>query len=166
MAKFPSYHQFDEMDCGPTCLRIITRYYGKSYSMEYIRSKSFASRVGVSLLGLSEASEALGMRSLSITVNFDVLKKEAPLPCIAYWRQRHFIVIYRITNRYVYVSDPAFGLLKYPHQKFLDGWLYNQPADGEGILLLLEPAPAFYEEETKDGEKKNDLFFLYNYIKP
>lgn len=166
MAKFPSYQQFDEMDCGPTCLRIIARYYGKSYSMEYIRSKSFASRIGVSLLGLSEASEAMGMRSLSITVNFEVLKKEAPLPCIAYWRQRHFIVIYKITAKYVYVSDPAFGLLKYPYQKFLEGWLYNQSADGEGILLLLEPTPAFYEEGTKGGEKKNDLFFLYNYIKP
>ncbi|TDW96667.1 peptidase domain-containing ABC transporter [Dinghuibacter silviterrae] len=166
MAKFPFYQQFDDMDCGPACLRIITRYYGKSYSMEYIRSRSFSSRVGVSLLGLSDASEALGMRSLSITVGFDVLKKEAPLPCIAHWRQRHFIVVYKVTNKHVYVSDPAFGLLKYSHAKFLEGWLYNQPQDGEGVLLLLEPAPAFYEADTTENDKKNDLFFLYNYVKP
>jgi ATP-binding cassette, subfamily B, bacterial len=167
MAVFPSYLQLDEMDCGPTCLRIIAKYYGKSVSLAYLRKYSYITRTGVSLLGLSQASEAIGFRSLSMTASFELLKKEVPLPCIAHWRQRHFIVIYRISDQYVYVADPAFGLLKYPPEKFLEGWLYNHPKDGDGVLLLLETTPAFSETSLLDDtEGKHNFGFLGNYLRP
>lgn len=61
---FPFYTQLDAMDCGPTCLRMIARYYGKSYSLQSLRSRSYLTRNGVSLLGISDAAEAIGFRTI------------------------------------------------------------------------------------------------------
>ena len=54
------------MDCGPTCLRMIAKYYGKSYSLQTLRARSFISREGVSLLGISDAGEAIGFRTAGV----------------------------------------------------------------------------------------------------
>jgi ATP-binding cassette subfamily B protein len=167
MSKFPFYRQLDQMDCGPTCLRMIAKYHGKTYSLDYLRKKSYITQSGVSLLGLGEASEAIGLRSLSVTVDFNMLKEQVPLPCIAYWRQRHFIVIHKIKGNEVSVADPAFGLMTYTKEKFLQGWLYNKKPEDEGVLLLLEPTPEFYEGDDPDRKnKKQNLSFLINYLRP
>jgi ABC-type bacteriocin/lantibiotic exporter with double-glycine peptidase domain len=52
MKLFPNYTQLDAMDCGATCLRIIAKYYGKSYSNQFLREKSFIAREGVSVLDI------------------------------------------------------------------------------------------------------------------
>ncbi|WP_195575029.1 cysteine peptidase family C39 domain-containing protein, partial [Phocaeicola massiliensis] len=49
MKTFPHYLQLDAMDCGPTCLRMIARYYGKNYSLQTLRERSFITREGVSM---------------------------------------------------------------------------------------------------------------------
>jgi ATP-binding cassette, subfamily B, bacterial len=167
--SFPFYRQLDRIDCGPTCLRMILKHHGKVYSREYLREKSFITREGVSINGLSEAAESVGLRSLSVRVTFESLKDEAPLPCIAHWRQRHFVVVYKVTRKFVYVADPDFGLIKYTHEKFKEGWINNGVgnADEEGFLLLLEPGASFYEKE-EEGAKKNVSGFsvLLPYFKP
>ncbi|WP_394367958.1 cysteine peptidase family C39 domain-containing protein [Pedobacter gandavensis] len=56
---FPHYQQLDAMDCGPTCLRMIVRYYGCSFSVQYLREKSFITRLGGSVLGISDAAESI-----------------------------------------------------------------------------------------------------------
>ncbi|MBP5740686.1 MAG: peptidase domain-containing ABC transporter, partial [Bacteroidales bacterium] len=103
------------------------------------------------------------------------LRDEAPLPCIVHWNQNHFIVVYDIKKHgsewYVYVSDPAEGLLKYPEKKFLKSWLAIKGENGEddkGIALLLEPTPAFYEhnEAEEKGTEKFNLRHLIKYLKP
>ena len=62
MPKFPASNQLDSRDCGPTCLHMIAKHYGKSYNLQGLREKCFINRDGVSLLGISEAAEQIGFR--------------------------------------------------------------------------------------------------------
>ncbi|MCF8380472.1 MAG: peptidase domain-containing ABC transporter [Bacteroidales bacterium] len=166
MASFPFYKQHDAMDCGPTCLRMVAKHYGKNYSLQTLREKSSISREGVSLLGISDAAESIGMRTMGVSLNFDQLKKEAPLPVIVHWKQEHFVVVYKIRKNKIYVSDPAFGLVKYNYNEFKAGWLSTKSEGTEkGLALLLEPKPEFYLEE---GEvlSRSSFGFLTKYIKP
>lgn len=163
---FPHYRQLDTMDCGPTCLRMIAKYYGKIYSLQSIREKSHISREGVSLLGISDAAENMGFKTLSAKIPFDQLKEEAPTPFIAHWRQRHFIVVYKFKGNKVYAADPAHGLVKYSRKEFLDGWLSDkQNSEETGVVLLLEPTPEFYTSEDEKKEKKK-LSFFFGYLRP
>ena len=158
MKRFPLYRQLDYMDCGPTCLRMVARFYGQHYSLEALREKTFMGKQGTSLLSLSEAAEQLGFRTEAVATDWDTLQEDVLLPCIAHWRDRHFVVIYRVTKKHVYVADPATGKLRYAREEFLAGW---QPERGsDGILLVLEPTPSFYESEGKKQPKKSWDFLL------
>lgn len=84
------------MDCGPTCLRIIAKYYGKNYSLQTLREKCHVSREGVSLLGISDAAETIGFRTIGVKISFRQLCEDARLPCIVHWNQKHFVVVYKI----------------------------------------------------------------------
>ena len=120
---FPFYNQLDEMDCGSTCLKMVAKFHGKSYSLNELRSKSFITREGVSLLGISEAAEAIGFRTMGVKIPFDKLKEDAPMPCIVHWNQNHFAVLYKIKNNKIEVADPASGLITYNKQEFLKSWI-------------------------------------------
>lgn len=174
--KFPSYRQLDTMDCGPTCLRIIAAHYGRIWSLQTLRERCHISREGVSLLGISDAAEAVGFRTMGVKLTFGQLCEEAVLPCIVHWRQNHFVVVYRLEHRrgktWVHISDPASGLLRYTKEQFLKSWISicednagSGPAEDLGIALLLEPTPKFYEEK---GEKDRRLGFrsMLGYLRP
>ena len=165
--KFPFYKQLDMKDCGPTCLRIIAKFYGKIYSIDFLREKAHITQQGSSYGGIAEASEIIGMHSLGANLTFESLCNEAPLPCIAHWRQRHFVVVYKIEKGKVYVSDPAHGLIKYTTDEFLDGWTSNKQKkmQSEGSVLLLEPTPEFYKNEDDFRFKKLGFKFLFPYFK-
>ncbi len=105
MKSFPHYSQHDVMDCGPTCLRMVSAFYGKRYSLEGLREKSFITREGVSMLGISEAAEKIGFRSICVQVSYEMLT-EAPLPCIVHWNQQHFVVVYKLDNKHVGWQTP------------------------------------------------------------
>jgi len=109
MSSFPFYRQLDSMDCGPTCLKMIAKYYGKYYPIEILREKSQLSRDGVSLYGIAEAAESIGFTTIAAKVNFNQLINDVTLPCIVHWKQNHFIVVYKIRKNKVYVADPAVG---------------------------------------------------------
>lgn len=166
-AKFPFYHQHDSMDCGPTCLRMIAKHYGKSYSLEELREASYIDREGVSLLGLSDAAESIGFRTLSVKASLDLIEEEAPLPFVAHWRQRHFVVVYKITKKHVFIADPAQGRIRLTREEFLNGWISDEE-DGEkvGIALILEETPEFQEKDGRKREKKEGFRFLLSYLKP
>lgn len=166
MAKFPFYQQFDVMDCGPSCLRMVAKYYGKHFSNESLREKSYITREGVSLLGISDAAESIGMRSMGVKITFDQLKKEAPLPCIVHWGQQHFVVVYKISKGKVWVADPAFGRLEYSEKEFCEKWISTvEDGQGKGICLLLQPSPDFYKEADEKSNRTGFRFVL-NYLKP
>lgn len=166
MKKFPFYKQLDQMDCGPTCLRMIAKYYGKSFSLQALREKSHVGREGISLLGISDAAEKIGFRTMTVGVPFDKLVQEQPFPCIAHWKQSHFIVVHKADKDRVHAADPASGLITYSKQEFLDGWISSKKnGEEQGVCLLLDPSPDFYanEEEKQD---KTSLWFLFSYLKP
>lgn len=154
------------MDCGPTALAMIAKYYGKTWSQQTLRERCYITREGVSMLGTSDAAESIGMRTMGVRLSFDKLAEEVLLPCIAHWKQNHFIVVYKIKKGIVYVSDPAHGLVKYTRDEFVAQWASTKK-DGEdqGLCLLLEPTPDFYKEPD-ESLNKSSLKFLFNYLRP
>ena len=166
MRKFPVYLQHDANDCGPACLRMISGYYGKNYALESLRGKSFINRQGVSLLGISDAAEAIGFRSRGLKLTYHQLKNDIVLPCIVHWNQEHFVVVRKVTSDKVHVVDPAFGSIIYSQSEFIKCWV-STVEDGEslGICLQLEPMPEFYESED-EKTKRPTIGFLFRYLRP
>jgi len=159
---FPFYRQYDAMDCGPACLRMIAAYYGKRYSLQFLRDKSYASRDGASLLGLCDAAAAVGLAGKCVLASLAYLTDEARLPCIVHWDNSHFVVVYKSDGGHVYVADPAYGKTKYGKDDFLSRWA---AAGDEGYALLLEPTAEFYAKQEIPAAKKG-LAFLLAYLKP
>jgi len=169
--KFPFLSQPDSMDCGPTCLSMIAKHYGKDFSLDTLRNLCNISKEGVSLLGISETAENIGFKTLGGRFTFDKLANEAPLPCIVHWRQEHFVVVYKIKQKNffqnttkVYVADPGIGLITYTEEEFKENWLSTKTNSlDKGVALLIEPTAAFYNQknETKD---RNSLKFLFTYF--
>lgn len=163
--RFPFYHQHDANDCGPTCLRMIAAHYGKRYSLEYICEQACFIRTGISLLGISEAAERLGFRAIGAKIDFTKLTK-VPMPCIVYWNQRHFVVVYQIDPKKgtVSIADPAQGLLKLSQEEFCDCWMNTDRENGKGAVLLLEPTSSFYQKEAPQ-ERKGNFLSLLQYLR-
>ncbi len=154
------------MDCGPSCLRMIARYYGKSFSLEFLRERSYLTREGVSMLGISEAAESIGMHTIGTRITYDQLKNDVPLPCIIHWQQNHFIVVYKIKNGVVFIADPAYGLSQLTTDEFRKGWISTVKDDEEkGLCLLIEPTPDFYKQKDETVNKAS-FGFLFTYLKP
>jgi len=164
----------DAMDCGPTCLRIIAEHYGRTIPAESLREACHITKNGVSLLGISDAAEGIGMHSVSVKLSWEQLRDEATFPCIVHWNQNHFVVVYKIAKKrgtwYVYISDPGEGLLKYTEEQFLKSWLEIKDDDGKsvkGVALLMEPTPEFYTQEVDDKkDKRFTLRYLTRYLRP
>ncbi len=171
--SFPHYKQLDAMDCGPTSLRIVAQHYGRHYSLQSLRERCHITREGVSLLGISDAAETIGLRTTGVKIAWEQLRDEATLPCIVHWNQQHFVVVYRIARRrgrwWVWVSDPAQGLLKYDEEQFRRAWeqcdAQSTSSSGKGIALLLEPTPEFYKEKG-DEDKRLRFGQLLHYLRP
>ena len=173
---FPLYTQHDAMDCGPTCLRMVSAFYGRHYSAEFLREQCFISRQGVSLLGISEAAERIGLHTIGVQLPLERLVEDVSLPCIIHWNQNHFVVLYKVKkgkNRTMfYVADPAGSRLTYTEEEFKRCWLSSRKAgDEEGVALCLEPTPAFYHEQEEPeerhyGHEKRNLLFLFEYLRP
>lgn len=160
---FPHFRQLDYRDCGPTCLRMIAKFYGKTFSREFLREKASITKIGVTMAGIAEAAEAIEMRTLGMRMSIESLVDEAPTPFIVPWRQKHFVVVYKTTKTKIHVADPAQGLLTYFHDDFKKAW--TNTADGNGFALLLEPNSEFYDQE-EDKNKAKGFSFLLPYFRP
>ncbi len=164
---FPFTRQLDEMDCGPSCLKMVCDHFGRQWSLQSLRERCHISREGVSLLGISEAAESVGLRTLAVKIAFDSKPdhpglEDFPLPCIAYWQQRHFVVVYKIKGKTVYVADPAHGLVQMNKTEFSASWC----SDGDkGIALGLETTPDFFETNV-DLVRRQSWGFLLQYLRP
>ena len=166
--RFPYYKQLDAMDCGPTALRMVAKYYGKSYTLQFLREKCYIDRAGVSMLGISEAAEHIGFRTLAVKIPFSDKKSKhslmvAPLPTIVHWNQNHFVVVYKINRKYVWIADPADGKHKLPHADFKRSWVTD---NNSGIALLLETGLEFHESEIEYNKPLNSIDFLKSYLLP
>lgn len=161
MKKFPNYKQADSKDCGPTCLKIIAKHYGKNINIQDLRDYSETTREGSNLLFLSDAAEKIGFRTLGVKLNFKSLE-EVPLPCILHWNKEHYVVLYNIKKGQYFISDPAYGLIEYNESDFVKFWIGNNADETtqEGIALLLEATPKFFQSEFDKEENKGFGFGL------
>lgn len=157
------------MDCGPTCLRMVARFYGKSYTLDTLKEKSHLDRQGVSMLGISEAAESIGLRTTAALATYDALAEEKPFPAVIHWRHNHFIVLYKIDKQQrAYIADPGHDLIRLSRQDFIRNWS-GSIVDGEkeGMVLFFEPAPEFYDQsDTKEASRKRGLKELLRYLLP
>jgi ATP-binding cassette subfamily B protein len=162
---FPFVKQLDAMDCGPACLKMIAGFYKKNFSLDYLRKKCYITREGVSFLGLSEAADSIGFRTMGVKIPYDILAEKVTLPCIVHWQQKHFVVVYRIKYDKIRIADPATGLIKITREEFEKKWI-TSVTDGKqtGLALVIEPTPSLYD--TEDQPEKSDGFrFLVKYFK-
>jgi ATP-binding cassette subfamily B protein len=138
--------QHDLMDCGPTCLRMIAKHYGKSISLTAIREKSYLTKEGVSFMGLSNSAEHFGLKSLGSKLSVEDLYKKAPLPCILHFDENHFVVLYKVKKNQFYIADPSKGKYVLSIKEFSKKWSSN-------MTLLLELTPKFYTLEDVENPK-------------
>lgn len=169
--SFPHYHQLDAKDCGPTCLRMIARFYGKNYSLQTLRERSFITREGVSMLGISDAAESIGFHTSGVRITLKQLKEDMPLPCILHWRQNHFVVCYDIrekrTGWQFRIADPATKLIDYPEEEFAKCWLVaHQNGKDVGTALALAPSAEFYKREGEQENGNKGFRFFLRYLSP
>ena len=172
---FPHTHQLDSMDCGPACLCMVARFYGKHYRLETLRERSFITREGVSMLGIADAAETIGFRTTGIRTTVEELVEQQPLPCILHWNQNHFVVLYDIkknrrTGGHTFcIADPASQLVRYSEKDFLRCWGSTTSSQGErlGVALLLTPTPDFERiDDEPEASVKRDLLFFARYLLP
>jgi ATP-binding cassette subfamily B protein len=161
LKKFPNYKQADSKDCGPTCLKIIAKHYGKTINIQELRDFSETTREGSNLLFLSDAAEKIGFRTLGVKLNLKSLE-EVPLPCILHWNKEHYVVLYNVKKGRYFISDPGFGLIEYNESDFIKFWIGNNADEStqEGIALLLEATPKFFQSEFDKEENKGFGFGL------
>ena len=162
--KFTTYRQLDAMDCGPTCLKMVFKHYGKQINLESLKRESQIGTTGVSLLGMSEAAEKYGFRTRSAKVTFEQLLEDAPLPCILHWNQYHFVVLTpSVSKKRLTIADPAKGLITFTKAEFLKNWIsISKEGEQKGIALLLTPRGSFYQQEDeKDREISWGLLSRY-----
>jgi len=174
MKIFPHYTQLESMDCGPTCLRIIAKYYGRSYTLQNLREKSFITREGVSMLGISDAAESIGFHTIGVKISFEQLQNDVKLPCILHWNQNHFVVLYKVQGKgkqaktmRMYIADPAGEKYEMSLNEFLRCWVSSKSEGKDtGTALLLEPTPNFYKFEDDQQKQEKNLGYFLHYLFP
>ena len=169
MRKITIIHQHDSMQCGIACLQMVCKYFGREYTLDSLSKLCFATAEGVSLLGINEAANTLGLHTTCARATTMVLGK-VPLPCILHWNQNHFVVLYKVKKgKNFYVADPGKGLVVYTLEEFKQHWI-STSSNGEdkGIAMFLETTPAFftYKMEGEENIKEKRSFrFLFGYVK-
>lgn len=167
------FYQHDSMDCGPTCLRMIARHYGKKYSLKYLRENSYITREGVSLLGLSDAAAKIGLKTLCAKITINQLFDSMPLPCILFWNGNHFVVCYDVkgngNNKKFCIADPALGKVEYSSKEMFSHWISGK-LDGEdiGIAMQIEPGVNFYhvDDEGSASPVMGSILSFLRYVTP
>lgn len=162
--RFPVEYQMDSQDCGPASLKIIAKHFGKYYSLQYLRDKCGITKQGVSMHDLSVGAESIGLRTLAIKCSIDDVVNSIPFPAIVFWKDSHFIVVYHSNKKYIYVSDPAKGKIKYTHEEFRKGWYLKD--EKKGALLAVEPTSEFQDSEAEKAQRKNSLSSVLKYFFP
>lgn len=168
MRKFPHFKQHDTMDCGPACLKIICQYYGKTFSIDYLRSICYTDRTGTSVFSLIEAMNNLGLEGVARKATLEELIKDANFPAILFWKQKHYVVLYKIKNRKYFISDPAHGLITLTEEEFLSGWAGEL---NTGVQITISKTESFYKNKgntavTELSGFKRVYAYLFKFKKP
>lgn len=133
------YRQQSDIDCGPTCLKIIAAYYGKQVSLEHLKFVTKQSHEGVTLFNLSQGAECIGLECLRVKLKIAQMRSFNIAPCILFLLKGHFIVLppQRIRLKKTFklkIIDPARGLIFISITELINNWL--DPITQKGITLL------------------------------
>lgn len=165
--KIKIKHQHDSMQCGVACLQMVCSYFGIDYSLEEISKICFATRHGVSLLGINESANALGLKTNCVRAVVDELEKNS-LPAILHWDQNHFVVLYKVKGgKKFYIADPGKGFVTYTLNEFVQHWCSDNVVQ-KGIVMFIETTPQFFEYKKNVNEANKERYsfeFLLRYIK-
>jgi ATP-binding cassette subfamily B protein len=166
MAHFPHFLQPDAMDCGPVCLKMVAKYFGRNSSLNTLRNMTFQNREGTSFLSLIDAAEKIGLHAFGARLTMRALG-EIHLPAILHWDQKHFVVLYKISkNNTYFLADPAVGLVRVKEKELQKHWPFTEiGGEPAGLALLLEPTPEFHLLED-EKESRAGFGFLKGYIRP
>ena len=162
--RFPTEYQMDAKDCGPASLKMVAKYFGRYYSLQYLRDKCGITKEGVSLLGISAAAESIGFHTAAFKCTIDDFITKAPFPAIVFWNENHFVVAYHANKNFVWVSDPVKGHVKYSKQDFMSGWYLKN--ENKGVLLTLEPTTDFNLSKQEKEQEKSSLLSMLRYFMP
>ncbi|GHS98495.1 ABC transporter ATP-binding protein [Bacteroidia bacterium] len=161
---------------------MIAKFYGRSYTLQNLREKSFITREGVSMLGISDAAESIGFHTQGVRITFEQLVDDVPLPCILHWNQNHFVVCYDVKRKSsgllrfvrnddcdyaIKIADPAGEKYTMNKDEFLKCWISTK-SDGKdtGTALLLAPSPEFYDYEDDKEKQEKNLSYYFRYLFP
>ncbi|HVW97841.1 MAG TPA: peptidase domain-containing ABC transporter [Mucilaginibacter sp.] len=161
MKKFQFYKQRDEVDCGPTCLKMIAKHFGRTFSIQKLRTLCQITKGGVTFLDISEAAEKLGLHSIGFKADVAQMK-ELELPCILHWRQNHFVILYKVKNDIFYIADPAVGLFTLTEKEFANNWMASAEYS-DGVALFINTTPRFYNMED-DPTSELSWSFITRYL--
>ena len=164
LRRFPIEYQMDSQDCGPASLKMVAKYFGRYYSLQFLRDRCGLTKEGVSLLDLGTGAESIGLHSLAIRCNINDVVNKVPFPAIVYWKENHFIVVYKADKKHIWVSDPTKGHVKYSHAEFAEGWC--RKGEKTGILLALEPTASFKLSKEEQIQQKNSFMSILHYFYP
>lgn len=167
--SFPITFQHDSMQCGIACLQMICRHFGRKFSLDFLSKLCFATNEGVSLLGINDAANKLGLKTLCVKASMNELD-QISLPAILHWNQKHFVVLYKIKKgRKYYIADPGKGLTAYTNEEMREYWLStNSKGVEKGVVMMLEPASHFYDTKNASGTNEKEIHsfrFLYGYVR-
>ena len=164
LKRFPTEYQMDAKDCGPASLKMVAKYFGRYYSLQYLRDKCGITKEGVSLLGISAAAESIGLHTAAFKCTIDDVITKVPFPVIVHWNENHFIVVYYADKKHVWVSDPVKGHVKYTKHEFMEGWYLKN--EDKGVLLALEPTSDFKLSKQEKEQEKNSFLSILRYFMP
>lgn len=167
--SFPITFQHDSMQCGIACLQMICKHFGRKFSLDFLSKLCFATNEGVSLLGINDAANKLGLKTLCVKASMNELD-QISLPAILHWNQKHFVVLYKIKKgRKYYIADPGKGLTAYTNEEMREYWLStNSKGVEKGVVMMLEPASHFYDTKNASGTNEKEIHsfrFLYGYVR-
>ncbi len=161
LKKFPLIRQLEMMDCAPTCLMMISQYFGKKLNPVMVRELCDKGNRGVSLFGIDKAAGELGFNTSAVKLNVKLFIQQAQLPCIIHWKGDHFVVAYKVTKKHVFIADPALGRLKVNHQEFADFWTNDSI---NGVALFLQPNGKFNQIDVYAKVSTNGLSRLLRHL--
>lgn len=164
LQRFPTEYQMDAKDCGPASLKMVAKYFGRYYSLQYLRDKCGITKEGVSLLGISAAAESIGLHTAAFKCTIDDVIMKVPFPVIIYWNENHFVVVYHANKKHIWVSDPCKGHVKYTRREFMEGWYLK--SEDKGVLLALEPTADFKLSKQEKKQEKDSMISMLRYFMP
>jgi HlyB family type I secretion system ABC transporter len=141
--SYPLILQQSSSDCGAACLAMVAQYWGKRFSLNWLRNLADVGRSGAGLKNLATAAETIGFHARPVRATLDKLAEQKQ-PWIAHWQGDHYIVVYRCDRDRILIADPAKGKLSIPRQTFIANW--------SGFGLLLDPTQRLKETKSKSPE--------------